>query len=138
MKLRWCCTQGLFWITNSSEHRSKASWPGRLGNYLVCKKFVVQILLWSMEFMIQNKSQPRHQCSLKLGSMLKYLNKNWNNYQLKWYCLERSLLYRNQPIALFYKSMEWFLYDRDFHHERVKQYFSYKFFPIINLSQYFV
>ena len=32
----------------------------------------------------------------------------------------RSLSYRNQSIDLLYKSMHWFLYDRDLRHERVK------------------
>ena len=31
----------------------------------------------------------------------------------------RSLSYRNQSIDLLCKSMGWFLYDRDLHHERV-------------------
>ena len=39
------------------------------------------------------------------------------NYALSW---RRSLLYRNQSIDLLYKSMEWFLYDRDLRHETVK------------------
>ena len=30
----------------------------------------------------------------------------------------RSLSYRNQSIDLFYKSMDWFLYDRDLRQER--------------------
>ena len=33
-----------------------------------------------------------------------------------------SLSYRNQSIDLFYKSVDWFLYDKDLRHERVKQY----------------
>ena len=33
-----------------------------------------------------------------------------------------SLTYRNQSIDLLSKSVEWFLYDRDFLHERVKFY----------------
>ena len=32
----------------------------------------------------------------------------------------RSLSYRNQSIDLQSKSMEWFLYDKDLRHERVK------------------
>ena len=32
----------------------------------------------------------------------------------------RCLLYRNQSINLLCKSMDWFLYDRDLHHEKVK------------------
>ena len=32
----------------------------------------------------------------------------------------RSLSYRNQPIDLQSKSMNWFLYDKDIRHERVK------------------
>ena len=43
-----------------------ALWPGGLGNYFVCKRFAVQTLLWSLEFVIQ--------INLKLSSKLKYLN----------------------------------------------------------------
>ena len=34
----------------------------------------------------------------------------------------RSLSYRNQSTDLLCKSMDWFLYDRELHHERVKEY----------------
>ena len=34
--------------------------------------------------------------------------------------LWRSLSYRNQSIDLQVKSMDWFLYDREIRHERVK------------------
>ena len=34
--------------------------------------------------------------------------------------LRRSLLYRNQAIDLLCKSMDWFLYDRDFSYEGAK------------------
>ena len=30
-----------------------ALWPSGLGNYLICKRFAVQTLLWSLEFVIQ-------------------------------------------------------------------------------------
>ena len=33
---------------------------------------------------------------------------------------EVKLSYRNQSIDLVCKSMDWFLYDKDLHHERVK------------------
>ena len=33
--------------------------------------------------------------------------------------IRRSLSYRNQPIDLLCKSMEWFLYDRDLRHKRI-------------------
>ena len=36
---------------------------------------------------------------------------------LSWW---RSLSYRNQAIDFLCKSVDWFLYDRDLHHERVK------------------
>ena len=133
MKRRWCYTRDLFYIANFSNSRSKALWPSGLVNCLVRKKFGVQSPLWSMGFLIQNKSPPRHHRSLKLGSKLKYPNKNWNiiigwsdtvwcySLTLSW---RESLSYRNQSIDLFYKSMDWFLYDRDLRHERVKQYFS--------------
>ena len=32
-----------------------------------------------------------------------------------------SLLYRNRSIDLLCKSMDWFLYDKDRRHERVKE-----------------
>ena len=32
----------------------------------------------------------------------------------------RSLLYRNQSIDLLCKSTDWFLHDKNYHHERVK------------------
>ena len=34
---------------------------------------------------------------------------------------QSSLSYRNQSTDLQSKSMDWFLYDRELHHERVKQ-----------------
>ena len=58
----------LIWITNSSDHRRVWTanllnlawislrivfWPSGLGNYFVCKRFAVQILIWSLEFVIQ-------------------------------------------------------------------------------------
>ena len=39
------------WITNSSDHRRPRS--SGLGNYFVCKRFAVQSLVWSLEFVIQ-------------------------------------------------------------------------------------
>ena len=33
--------------------------------------------------------------------------------------MTESLPYRNQSIDLLYKPMDWFLYDRDLHHERL-------------------
>ena len=36
----------------------------------------------------------------------------------------RTLSYRNQSIYLLYKLMDWFLYDRDLRHERVKLFFN--------------
>ena len=38
-------------------------------------------------------------------------------FNLSW---QRALLYRNQPINLQKKSTDWFLFDRDLCHERVK------------------
>ena len=40
-----------------------------------------------------------------------------SHLSLSW---RRSLSYRNQSIDLLCKSMDWFLYNRDLHHERVK------------------
>ena len=46
------------------------SWPSGLGNDFVCKRFAVQTLLWSLEFVNPNKSRARHHRGLKLGSKL--------------------------------------------------------------------
>ena len=46
-------------------------------------------------------------------------------YDMLFYCVlltlswQRPLSYRNQFIDLQSKSMDWFLYDNDLHHERV-------------------
>ena len=36
---------------------------------------------------------------------------------------ERVLLYSNQSIVLHYKSMVWFLYDKDLRHKKVNENF---------------
>ena len=44
----------------------KALWPSGLGNYIICKRFAVQTLLWSLEFaviycyQIKHKSKEKH------------------------------------------------------------------------------
>ena len=57
-------------------------------------------------------------CSFKIAIQLKMvvLTISWR----------RSLSYRNQSIGLLWKSMDWFLYDGDLHHERVKEFLSLK------------
>ena len=40
-----------------------------------------------------------------------------------------SLSYSHQSMNLLCKSMDWFLYDRDFCHERVNSGFAYHFLP---------
>ena len=42
----------------------------------------------------------------------------------------RSLSYRNQSIDLQSKSVDWFLHDKDLHHERVNSFWLW-FFPIL-------
>ena len=44
----------------------------------------------------------------------------------------RSLSYKNQSIDLLCKSMDWFLYDRDHHHERVNTNTLTHFMPLIS------
>ena len=50
-----------------------------------------------------------------LEKQLKYLK---DNFMLSW---RRSLSYKNQSIDLQSKSKDWFLYDRDVRHEKVKE-----------------
>ena len=49
--------------------RIRILWPSVLGNYIVCKRFAVQNLQRSLEFVIYNKFRARHQPSLLLGSV---------------------------------------------------------------------
>ena len=44
-----------------------------LGNFILCERFTVQTRLWSLEFVIHNKSWARLHQSLKLDSKLKNL-----------------------------------------------------------------
>ena len=44
------------------------------------------------------------------------------NLTLSW---GRFLLHRNQSIDMLSKSLDWFLYDRDLRHERVKEKYDY-------------
>ena len=44
----------------------------------------------------------------------------------------RFLSYRNQSIGVQSKSMDWFLYDRDLRHERVKAVLKYQNHPSIS------
>ena len=37
----------------SLEYELVAFWPSELGDYFACKRFPVQTLLWSLEFMVQ-------------------------------------------------------------------------------------
>ena len=46
---------------------------------------------------------------------------------------EVPVSYRNQSIALLCKSMDWFLEDRDLHHESVKKENGKKWFLILNV-----
>ena len=48
----------------------------------------------------------------------------------------RSLLFRNQSVDLLSKSMDWFLYDRDLHRERVK--ISYSKLNSLKNNEYWV
>ena len=57
------------------------------------------------QIMLYNISGPDSRCMW----MKSVLNFSW----------QRSLLYRNQSIDLQNKSIDWFLYDRSFRHERV-------------------
>ena len=64
-KLRWCHARDLFGsqipvTTGGFELRISCIrssyltlWPSGLGNYFVCKRFAVQTLLWSLEFVIE-------------------------------------------------------------------------------------
>ena len=82
--LFWCCAQDIFWITSSSDRKDvlnskifcKRCRSFILVDYIACKRFAVLTLLWSLEFVIQNKSRARHRRSLTIHSKLTYLSED--------------------------------------------------------------
>ena len=48
-KLKFCLRITTIFLRNNYN----SSWPSGLSNYFVCKRFGVQTLLWSLEFVIQ-------------------------------------------------------------------------------------
>ena len=81
------------------------------------KKTPSQSLLQKNHFSIINIWQDQ-----KYASVTKNLHLAWESATelliLSW---QRSLSYRNQSINLLWKSMDWFLYDKDLRHERFKK-----------------
>ena len=61
---------------------------------------------------VKNGNRKAHSCSLtiELEYTFPCLNLSW----------QRFLSYRNHSIDFLWKSMVWFLYDRDLHHEGLK------------------
>ena len=59
------------------------------------------------------------QCSSHTGKLVK-VGLALSKLTLSRSHIEKNPLYRNQSIHLLCKSMDWFLYDRNLHHERVK------------------
>ena len=59
---------------------------------------------------------------LEMGWFYADVSKYWSEvgFTLSW---RRSISYRNQYIDLLHKSMDWFLYDKGFRHERIKKAF---------------
>ena len=61
-RAEWCRARGLFgsqipvttaWFELRISCIRSNLWPCSYGNYFACKRFAVQTLLWSMEFVIQ-------------------------------------------------------------------------------------
>ena len=78
--------------------------------YCFCNSF------WKEKCLQSYSAQVRFVCWLKF--FLKY---SQTELTLPW---RRSLSYRNHSIDLLNKSMDWFLYDNDLRHERVKRTFN--------------
>ena len=54
------CPRSLDFETSSLTTRSLFHWPSRLGIWIVCRRFSIQTLLWSLESVIRNKSRAQH------------------------------------------------------------------------------
>ena len=79
-KLRWCrardllgsqvlVTTGWFelrisciWSSYLTHEAIRALWPSGLGNYLKCKRFAIQFLLWSLEVLYQALRNSNNLC----------------------------------------------------------------------------
>ena len=69
---------------------------------------------WKMQFNLDHNKQAQKDYTFWKNQIMKtlflyYLTLSWR----------RPMSYRNQSIDLLRKSMDWFLYDIDLHHERV-------------------
>ena len=71
-KLRWRHDQDLSWIISSKSY----GLADQVTTLYVSKRFLIQTLFWSLEFVIHEKSWAQHHRSVKLGSKLKYLDLN--------------------------------------------------------------
>ena len=90
-----------------------------------CYRLLAQffVLVYIEEQLILTLNLNSYKAPLALFEDYQYWIKSLVHLTLSW---RRSLSYRNQSIDLLCKSIEWFLYDRDLRHERVKQPFSSK------------
>ena len=71
----------------------------------------VNVSLWLLAVSYFYKNPPLPIYGSVLNTPLSDLTLSWRGF----------LSCRNQSIDLVYKSMDWFLYNRDFHQERVKR-----------------
>ena len=92
------------WITNSSDHRRvwtanllhtrEASRLSGLGNYFVCKRFAVQNLLWSLEFVIQTSLDDETIAVLNLA-------RNWSILKHEIFCINSFMILSKFSELLF-------------------------------------
>ena len=75
-------------------------------------QYMVVLLIWAITNKILLKKK-----KLLISHFQWIQNENKTHLTLPW---RRSLSYRNESNDLQIKSVEWFLYDRDLYHKRVK------------------
>ena len=84
--------------------------PRKLGNYLACKTFAVQTIQWSMEFVIQKNLEHN---TIAVWS----LAQRWS-ISIKIETQSSAEVIQFDDSVLFYKWVDWFLYNRGLRRER--------------------
>ena len=81
----------------------------RIWSHLLKKSLIENFIFWTVPL------SPGFEVGLEFGR-IRFMALSWRSF----------LSNRNQSMDLLCQSMDWFLYDRDFRHERVKDYYAIK------------
>ena len=100
-------------LHKDSIKKTPSTPPSGLGNYFVCKRFAVQTLLWSLEFMVQinlehdiiavwnlarswsiSNQRFKYQKFRKTSQRWMYLTQQFQNFGFQWILFQIKFLFR--------------------------------------------